>query len=42
MATGVKEGSIIEGIMAMYIAMIFCDPDDGANMQKVKIKYKQT
>lgn len=36
MATGVKEGSIIEGIMAMYIAMIFADPDDGENMQKVK------
>ena len=36
MATGVKEGSIIEGIMAMYIAMIFADPDDGENLQKVK------
>ena len=36
MATGLKEGSIIEGIMAMYIAMIFADPDDGENMQKVK------
>ena len=36
MATGVKEGSIIEGIMAMYIAMIFADPDDGQDMQKMK------
>ena len=36
MATGVKEGSIIEGIMAMYIAMIFADPDNGEDMQKMK------
>ena len=36
MASGVREGSIIEGIMAMYIAMIFCDPDDGQDMNKVK------
>ena len=36
MASGVREGSIIEGIMAMYIAMIFCDPDDGQDMNKLK------
>ena len=36
MASGVREGSIIEGIMAMYIAMIFCDPDDGQDINKVK------
>lgn len=33
--SGVKEGSIMEGILAMYIAMIFCDEDDAINSAEV-------
>lgn len=33
---GVKEGSIIEGILAIYIAMIFADPEHGENINKIK------
>lgn len=36
MASGVKEGSIIEGILAMYIALIFADPNDGSDDNFIK------
>jgi hypothetical protein len=36
MATGVKEGSIMEGILAIYIAMILADPNDGENINELK------
>lgn len=36
MATGVKEGSIMEGILAIYIAMILADPNDGDNINELK------
>lgn len=36
MASGVKEGSIMEGILAIYIAMILADPNDGENINELK------
>lgn len=36
MASGVKEGSIMEGILAIYIAMILADPNDGENINEIK------
>jgi hypothetical protein len=36
MASGVKEGSIMEGILAIYIAMILADPNDGNNINELK------
>jgi len=36
MASGVKEGSIMEGILAIYIAMILADPNDGDNINEIK------
>ena len=36
MASGVKEGSIMEGILAIYIAMILADPNDGENINDLK------
>jgi hypothetical protein len=36
MASGVKEGSIMEGILAIYIAMILADPNDGDNINELK------
>lgn len=36
MASGVKEGSIMEGILAIYIAMILADPNDGQNITELK------
>lgn len=36
MASGVKEGSIMEGILAIYIAMILADPNDGENINELR------
>lgn len=35
-----KEGSVIEGIFAMYCALILIDPDDGSDINKIKSKIK--
>lgn len=36
MSSGIKEGSIMEGILAIYIAMILADPNDGENINDLK------
>ena len=35
-----KEGSVIEGIFAMYCALILIDPDDGRDIDKIKAKIR--
>jgi len=35
-----KEGSVIEGIFAMYCALILIDPDDGSDIAKIKSRIK--
>lgn len=35
-----KEGSVIEGIFAMYCALVLIDPDDGSDINKIKSKIR--
>lgn len=35
-----KEGSVIEGIFAMYCALVLIDPDDGKDIDKIKSKIR--
>jgi hypothetical protein len=35
-----KEGSVIEGIFAMYCALVLIDPDDGNDINKIKLKIR--
>lgn len=35
-----KEGSVIEGIFAMYCALVLIDPDDGSDIDKIKLKIR--
>lgn len=36
-----KEGSVVEGIFAMYCALVLIDPEDGGDIDKIKSKIRK-